>query len=276
MSFLQTHHIVNLYCWVENNLPCTPKPYGGRPSIVSDGEIITLLLWNTLVLHHKTFKDIHSFTILYLDREFPRLPKYNAFLEHCHRVLPAMTVLLQMLLCSNDPLQFVDSTMLPVCTLHRVNRHKVAQTVASFGKNHQGYHFGFKLHATTNIHGQFCSLWFSGAHFYDAQALPFLVRKGVKVVVGDTLYGAKVMRKKIHDAFKTIIISPPWPKQKRKIATPLQNFLLSQRSRIESVFGILKERLHLVTSFPRSVRGYFVHYVRILLGYQIMALVRGK
>jgi hypothetical protein len=82
------------------------------------------------------------------------------------------------------------------------------------------------------------------------------------------------MRQKIHDLFGTVIISPPWPTQKKKVATPLQNILLSERSRIESVFGILKHQLHLVTSFPRSIAGYFVHYIRILLGYQFLALVK--
>jgi hypothetical protein len=51
-----------------------------------------------------------------------------------------------------------------------------------------------------------------------------------------------------------------------------QFFFLGQRSKIEAVFDMLKEHLHLVSSFPRSVRGSLVHYVRILLGYQIMAL----
>ncbi|MCA9364442.1 MAG: transposase [Candidatus Moranbacteria bacterium] len=158
----------------------------------------------------------------------------------------------------------------------RADCHKVAQTLTSFGKNHQGRHYGFKLHATTNSYGHLCSLWFSGAHFYDAQALPFLVNESIDMLVGDTLYGASVMRKKTHNLFGIKIISPPWPKQNKKVATPFQNFLLSERSRIESVFGILKQQLHIVTSFPRSIRRCFVHYMRTLLGYQVCALMRGK
>ena len=227
-----------------------------------------------MVLHQKTIKEIFNFTKTYLDREFPQLPKYNAFIKQCHRVTPHMLSLFQDLLCPNEPLRFVDSTMLPVCTNHRADAHKVAKTTASFGKNHQGWHYGFKLHVTTNIQGQICSFCFSGASFYDAQALPFLVNHYVKILVGDTLYGSSVMRKKINYAFGTKIISPPWPKQKKKIATPFQNFLLSQRSRIESVFGILKTQLQLVTSFPRSIIGYLLHYIRILIGYQIGALLR--
>ena len=80
------------------------------------------------------------------------------------------------------------------------------------------------------------------------------------------------MREKLWKRSGTIIIAPPHPSQKRKIAAPWQIQLLDWRSKIEAVFDILKEHMHLVTSFPRSVFGYLVHYIRILLGYQILAL----
>ena len=79
----------------------------------------------------------------------------------------------------------------------------------------------------------------------------------------------------IKKRYGTVIIAPPWPSQKKKIATPWQIDLLNQRAKIETVFDYLKEHLHLVTSFPRSVAGYLVHYVRVLLSYQIVALLRG-
>lgn len=49
----------------------------------------------------------------------------------------------------------------------------------------------------------------------------------------------------------------------------LQFLLLNMRSKIESTFDYLKEHMHLVSSFPRSVNGYAVHYLRTLLGYQV-------
>ena len=273
MLDLQLHHIVDLYFWVDDNLPRVKNNKGGRPCIMSDNEVITLLIWNVISLHQKTLKDVHTFTKLYLKKEFPQLSKYNTFLKQCHKVTPLMYNLLQSLL-QNDELQFVDSTMIEVCTLKRADNYKVAKNIVKFGRNWQGWHYGFKLHATTNIKGQLCNLSFSPANQYDAQELPNLINDNVKVLVGDTLYGASVMRNKINKDHGTIIVSPPFPKQDKKMATPFQNFILSERSRIESVFGILKTRLHLVTSFSRSAKGYFTHYIRILLGYQIMALFR--
>jgi hypothetical protein len=48
-----------------------------------------------------------------------------------------------------------------------------------------------------------------------------------------------------------------------------QHLLLTMRPKIEAAFGKLKTKHFLVTSFPRSVQGYALHYVRTLVGYQM-------
>ena len=273
MLSLELHHITELYCWVDDFLPKQlPSHTGGRPPVLRNSELITLLIWNTLVLHQKTIKDLYTHARIHLQREFPRLPTYQAFVSHCHRVTPLMFRLLRQLLVTSEPLKLMDSTMLPVCTRQRADSHKVAQHIAKFGKNHQGWHYGFKLHASVTPDGRFGGVVLTPANVYDAQVIPQIINRHTKIAVGDSHYGASVMRRKIWEAYGTVIISPPHWKQRKKIATLWQNELLSLRSKIESVFDVLKEHLHLVSSFPRSVSGYLVHYVRILLGYQIMAL----
>ena len=97
-----------------------------------------------------------------------------------------------------------------------------------------------------------------------------LVNEDTRVAVGDGTYNAGVMREHIWETFGTIIIAPPHPKQKRKVLAGWQYLLLLMRPKIESVFDYLKEHLGLVTSFPRSVKGYLFHYLRVLFGYQLM------
>ncbi|HVC36659.1 MAG TPA: hypothetical protein VNE40_04450 [Candidatus Dormibacteraeota bacterium] len=46
------------------------------------------------------------------------------------------------------------------------------------------------------------------------------------------------------------------------------------RPKTETTVGKLKEQHFLVTSFPRSVKGYFVQYLRVLLGYQMGGVIR--
>ncbi len=80
------------------------------------------------------------------------------------------------------------------------------------------------------------------------------------------------MRRHVFEAYGTIVIAPPHPKQRKKMMTAWQHLFLKVRSKIESVFDFLKEHLQLVSSFLRSTRGYLLHYVRVLLGYQVMML----
>jgi len=276
MLSLELHHITELYYWVDNILPKQiTTSRGGRPPVLKHSELVTILIWNALVLHQKTIKDLHNHTRIHLQGEFPKLPSYEAFLGHCHRVTPLMLTLLQQLLATDEPLKLMDSTMLPVCKLKRSDSHKVAKNVAAYGKNHQGWHYGFKLHAAITPDGRLGGITFTPASTYDAQVMPQIINNKTKVAVGDSHYGASVMRRIIWERYGTIIITPPHWKQKKKLATLWQNELLSLRSKIESVFDVLKEHLHLVTSFARSPYGYLVHYVRILLGYQIMALAAG-
>jgi hypothetical protein len=48
-----------------------------------------------------------------------------------------------------------------------------------------------------------------------------------------------------------------------------QHTLLQARQRVESVFSVLKLRLGLESTLPRSVMGFFAHYVWCLLAYQL-------
>jgi len=272
MLSLQPHHIVDLYCWVDDQLEKSLSPHGGRPAILRDSELITILLWDAIVLHQKTIADLHTFARLHLPSEFPRLPKYNAFLEHCHRVTPHMYRLLQELLVTEEAIKIGDSTMLEVCRIHRADRHKVAKGTAAFGKNHQGWHFGFKLHASITLRKELCAVILTSADVYDGQVSERIFNVRTKMGIGDSHYGAKVMCGILWERSGTFVLAPPHYKQRKKLMTAWQFFFLNQRSKIESVFDILKEHLHLVSSFPRSVHGYLVHYVRILLAYQMIAL----
>lgn len=272
MLSLQSHHITDLYVLIDDALPSPFKPSGGRPTLLSDSELITILTWNMLAVRQHKLKDIHAWLIMYHHKEFPHFPKYSAFVDHCHRVMPLLYQLLAQLLCADSSLRFMDSTMIPVCKLARADNHKVALGIAQFGKNHQGWHYGFKLHASIDAKGRLCGVALTPANIYDAQMIPKILNDRTRVAVGDSHYGASVMRQYVWETYGTIIVAPPHFKQKKKIMTAWQYFLLKMRPKIESVFDYLKEHLHLVSSFPRSVKGYLLHYLRILLGYQLLVI----
>lgn len=275
MLFLQSDNITDLYVWVDDLLiKGSVHRDIGRPSILSDSELLTILIWNTLTMKQKTIQDLYHWVRLDHEKTFPHLPIYNNFLKHCHRLIPQAAELLQQFLSTKAPLRFIDSTMLPVCKHKRADDHKVAKSLANFGKNWQGWHYGFKLHASIDHRGNLCSLVFSEASFFDGRMTEKLLNEYTKIAVGDTSYGGREMREKLWDEKRIFLLAPPPPAHKQKIAALWQTNLLSFRSKIESVFDYLKEHLHLVTSFARSIKGYFLHYIRILLGYQIMCLLQ--
>jgi hypothetical protein len=269
MHQLQKHHIVDVYVFVDDVLPAVSRPLGGRPSVLRDSELLTILIWDGLTEPHKNLSGVYT----WIQREytdcFPNLPAYKNFVEQCHKLLPTMTWFLQSLLISGAPIRFADSTMLPVCKPIRADRHKVAKGAAAFGKNWQGWHYGFKLHAAIDHMNRLAALVFTPANQHDAQEIPKLINDHTRILVGDSHYGASPMKRRAWKDHKTIIIAPPHYSQKKKIATDWQMLLLHMRPKIEATFGKLKEHHFLVTSFPRSVKGYFVHYIRTLLGYQM-------
>ena len=243
----------------------------GRPSALTDSEMVTIVLWSTAKIRSKTIRDIYDFLKLYHAHDFPSLPDYSSFVRHCNRLSPVILGLISEGLETSSPIQFVDSTMIPVCKLVRADHHRVAKGVAAFGKNHQGWHYGFKLHATVDADGRLCGIFFTPASFHDAQALPHLIRRRVRIVVGDGGYTAGVMGRRMWEGRGAYILSPPHPKQRKKIITKWQHLLLRARPKIECAFDYLKNHLCLVSSFPRSVGGYFFHYLRNILAYQFIS-----
>lgn len=270
MRFLRAHHITNLVAVVDTFLPrAAANPKGGRPLVLHPNETIALLLFSSFVSPQHTMKGVYTWAQTYYYRRF-RLPSYKSFVRKCHQALPSILHILDQLLVKDAPLRFMDSTMLHVCKLVRADRHRVTKGIAAFGKNWQGWHYGFKLHAAINPSGQLAAVYFTPANEHDGQQIPHLVNDATVIAVGDGTYNASVMRRKMWREHQACILAPPHPKQNKKLLEAWQLLLLHKRAKAECTFDYLKEHLLLETSFPRSVQGYALHYIRVLLAYQLM------
>ncbi len=256
---------------VDDSLP-TKLAGRGRKATLQDSEVVTILVFSLFTTQQQTIRQIYDWVHQYHRGDFPELPNYQNFLKHCHRVIPEISSILDSLLMSEAELRFMDSTMLEVCRLVRKQWHRVARGHARTGYNWQGQHYGFKLHLSVDNDGRICAYVFTDASIHDSRAIPKLVNEYTKVAVGDSGYRSKPLHKKIRQAFGTFILTPPHYKQKNHLLTQGQWKLLKRRPKIETVFDYLKQHLHLQTSFPRSMQGYALHYLRILLGYQLLVL----
>ena len=269
MRSLQPHHIVDLFVVIDDAVLEPARPKGGRPKLAKDSEIITLLIWNCLSrTRQRTLKDIFQWALMYHRQDVPKLGTYGAFVAHCQRLVPQLLELLSQVLVPAE-VQLVDSTKLPVCHNHRKDRYKTVARLAGWGKNWQGFWFGFKLHAAVDLEGRLSAAAFTPADVYDGHVTPRLVRPETRIVVGDSHYGDKIARRKLWEANRVTVVAPVHYRQKAQVMASWQQKLLASRVKVECTFDYLKEHLHLVSSFPRSLNGYMLHYVRILLGYQM-------
>lgn len=271
MRVLHTHSLIPLFVLVDDNLPTQPVGRG-RKATLRDSEVVTILVFNLFTTQQQTIRRIYDWTLQYHHADFPHLPNYQNFLKHCHRVVPQIGNLLNGLLRSEAPLRFMDSTMLEVCRLVRRKWHHVARGYAHTGYNWQGEHYGFKLHASVDNDGRLCAYVFTTATIHDSRAIPKLVNSHTKIAVGDSGYRSVPLHKKIRKAFGTFVLTPPHYKQRKQVLTRSQWKLLKRRPKIETVFDYLKQHLHLQSSFPRSMQGYALHYLRVLLGYQLLQM----
>ena len=266
MKTVSKNNIIDLYVWLDDHLIRQAKI--GRPAALSDSELLTILIFSALTENHQRLSEVYAWVKRFYPGWF-RLPAYANFVAASHRALPVMTDLLRSLLADQAPLRFADSTMVPVCRQVRAESHKVAKGVAAWGRNHQDWFYGFKLHLSIDHLNRLCAAVFTGANEHDNQVMEKLVKHHCRFLVGDSHYGGSVQRKLLWRCYGIRVIAPPHVSQKRKLLTGLQLKLLKKRPKIEAVFGLLKEKFRLVSSYPRSVGGYFVHYFRILLGYQM-------
>lgn len=246
MRALQKHHIVDIYVWVDDYLPKETKP--GVKSVLRDSELLTILIWDGFSEPHKNLSAVYSWIKREYADYFPKLPRYQNFVAHCHRLLPKLMWLLQSLLVSDAPLRFADSTMLPVCKPIRADRHKVARGIAQFGKNWQGWHYGFKLHSAIDHKNRLAALVFTPTNEHDNQVMECLVNNQTRILVGDSHYGGSVMRRRLWKRYKTIVIAPP----------PYSEENTSNRLTDITVAHTAKDRSYLRQAQGATLLGHFV------------------
>lgn len=88
MQNLQKQDITELFVKLDDFIE--KKISVGRPSILSDSEMSTILVWCTHFLKMKHIKSIYQFILQYHQKEFPKIPDYSNFVRHGQRMIPVM------------------------------------------------------------------------------------------------------------------------------------------------------------------------------------------
>jgi IS5 family transposase len=265
-----------LFCLLDDFLSLLPKPNpalssgkhpAGRHPKLTAAEILTLALlrfW-TLQGNWKAFYNLIEGSCR---QEFARLPCYETLLRQIHRHAPlALRLLIALLGQQEGPAPYaLDATVIPVS--HHGRRAKVVREFAAWGRDSDGHwFFGFKLHAVCAQRGHLVKLRIRPANVADITQAEGLLSQLRGLVVADAAYISAKLRAKLWEV--GLLLLTPLRKNMKGLASLAQTQQLKGRSIIETVFSVLKDRLGLVTSLPRSLDGYLTHYILVLLAYQL-------
>lgn len=251
-----------------------PQTTVGRKRMLSLSEIATIAVLKASY----GIKELKQMYRLLQDRfttDF-RLPCYKNFVAAMNDDTAALLVLIQILLSfknkSAGVIKIVDSTAIPVCKNIRIPSHKVMKRLATRSKTTMGWFYGLKLHVVTDQKGNLLKLLFTTGNVDDRKALDhFLDTLSQSLVLADAGYISPKLSKKALRRRNFLLTSVR--NNMKKMMTPLQHFLLNQRIHVEQLFNVLKERYYLVTSLPRSEKGYLAHYIRVLFGYLFVPII---
>lgn len=250
------------------------KHISGRYAKLNLAEVATISLIRS-EYGIRTWDGLYKLLTQRFTHEF-HLPVYKNFVETMNRSAKLLLVLINILLGMNRKnagvIKIVDSTTIPVCKNYRIARHKTMNRVATRSKSSLGWFYGLKLHALTDVVGNLLEIRFTTGNVDDRKILDvFLEKLHNSIVIADAGYLSPKLEKKAGK--NNNILLTCMRKNMTKLASFLDICLLNLRPRIEVLFSILKERLGLVTSLPRSVNGYLAHYIHVIFGYLVVKAI---
>jgi hypothetical protein len=241
----------------------------GRPSKMSDSEIISILL----LFQMSGFRCFKHYYIFYVQRhmqaEFPVTVSYNRFVELSQSVIMPLTIFLKTCcqgICTG--ISFVDSTPIRVCKTKRTNANKVFKGMAAMGKSTVGWFYGFKLHIVINDRGEILNFMISQGNMDDRT--PLKSESFLKKIFGK-LFGDKgYISDKLCEILFTDgihLVTGIRNNMKNSLMTMNDKIMLRKRSVIETINDELKNMCQIEHSRHRSFINFIVNILAALAAY---------
>ena len=268
--------LVTSYCIIDDFFKIfddNDKSKVGRKTSLSISDIATITLIGC-VYECGCLKSLYKLLFNKFSLDF-KLPRYQNFVNTMNKysvyLLKFITLACKFNNKKSGIITFCDSTKIEVCKIYREYKHRTMKLLATKSKSTTGWFYGLRLHVLCDQDGNLMQIKFTTASIGEREVLDeFLGKICNCTVVVDAGYVDKTRYQKTkRDSNNTLITAVR--KNMKTLHTIWQSRCLNLRSRIESVFGELKERYNLVTSLPRSINGYLSHYVRCIFGYMVLS-----
>ena len=234
-------------------------------------ELVSLAIFRFFTKHN-SWKDFYRFIKTYHQQDFKNLPCYKNFVSSMNKLSFLALILSEGFLSffkkiSKKSIKFADSTKLKVCRNRREFTHKVCKRIAAKGKSSMGWFYGFKLHIICNELMQVLGFTITTGNTDDRKGLEMIWNDIFGWIIADAGYVGKNWQEKARNLGKRLFTAVK--ANMKKIMTSAQHELLKMRQCVETVFSVLKLRMGIETTLPRSELGYFAHYIWCLTAYQM-------
>lgn len=276
--------LVEIYCMVDEfckqadqymttkTLPQDDRPRRRRKPLMSDSEVMTILI----MFHLSGHRNLKAFYLGYIKQhcqeEFPKQLSYNRFVERQTSVGIYLLLYLN-LFCLGQctGVSFIDSTPIRVCHIKRVRQHRTLRHWAQIGKSTMGWFYGFKLHIIINDRGEILNFLLTHGAVDDRAPL----RRDSFI---NGLYGKLVADRGYisQDLFEGLFVNgiQMITKKKRNMKNALMHLydkvLLRQRALVECVNDELKNICQVEHTRHRSIHNFISNLLAGLIAYQTL------
>nr|WP_200892534.1 IS982 family transposase [Aliterella atlantica] len=180
-------------------------------------EIITILI-GFHQHHYRNFKHYYiNYVSVHWQREFPRLPSYQRFVEWMPSTLIPLCVYLTDCFSKCTGISFIDATSLRVCHNRRINQHRVFNNLAARGKTSVDWFFGFKLHLVVNELGELLNVQITPGNIDERKPVPGLLRSLFGKVFADRGYVSRSLAQKLLQNFGIEFFAQPRRNMKNRL-----------------------------------------------------------
>lgn len=195
---------------------------------------------------------------------------YKTLCVQMNRLALYALLILNMILKWNQKnahlIKHTDSTDLPVCLNKNAKNHKTMKEFSSWGHSGKGLYYGLKMSLTSDLNRNVLAVEFASANSDDRKTFKEMNKDIMGIFVADAGYVSKDLEKEFYIEYNRMLFAKPRANMK-KIITEFQYHLYNTRMLIELNFRNLKMLHSFITSFPRSVDGYFANYIYSILSY---------
>ena len=130
-----------------------------------------------------------------------------------------------------------------------------------------GWFYGFKLHIICNQLMHILAFTITPGNTDERKALARIWDNVLGMIIADAGYIGKEWAQKARDTGKLLLTAVK--ANMKKLMTKTQHALFKLRQRVEAIFSVLKLRMGIENTLPRSSLGFLAHYLWCITAYQI-------